>query len=244
MRKIAITSLKKGIGRTSFSFSLAFAFKEMGKSTIAILDSPIIASNKYVDDFFKEQRNISNYITFFEGLSVLLRKGDVNLDREIVNILLQKIGDEKRFDILVWDIDYDILSNCSDFFEEIIFVSLPYKSDLIELKETAKNIKRKVYVVINFLPTSMEIDDKSISNFLGLELLGKISYDESVQESIYYKLPVTFYKRYSLSSKQIFDIASKLLVTEYNEKFFYRILRFFDSLKKSKIKLTIEELSF
>ncbi|MCS7123154.1 MAG: hypothetical protein RMJ17_01065 [Candidatus Aenigmarchaeota archaeon] len=243
MRKIAISSMKTGVGRTFFSFSLSYALREMGKNAIAVLENLKIPTKNYLENFLLEKKVVDNYITYFEGLSILVYKGEVELSREAINLLLTKLEEEKKFDILIFDISCKTIMKHCELFDEIIFISLPYKEELIELKNFLKNIVRKTYVVINFLPTGMEIDEQSISNFLGVEVLGKVNYDESVQESIYYRLPVVFYKKYSLSSKQIFEIAHKLLLSKYKEKFFYKILRFFDSLKKSKIKLSVEELS-
>jgi len=243
MRNFIVTSVNSGTGVSSFAFSLAIAIKKFKRNVCLLSKSNIIKAVKKIDKFFEIGDNIDNYIINYENIGVIVQE-EIKFNKDMAKVLINKLEETKKFDVFIIDASKEELEVFKEFSNEIIFITLPYLEALYFLKDFLSKEEKKCYIVINFVPKGMELDLESMEKFLNKEILGYINYDSAIQESSFYKMPVTVYKEFSKSSKQIFEIAAKLLFTKYKESFSNKLLRIIDSIiPKRKIKLTIEEIS-
>lgn len=252
MRILTIAPLKSGIGATNISISLAIALKEFNKNVcfVNLNEKPLY--NKFVKisppknfliDFFTKKLTIENLLNFYEGIAFIDNNEKIEWKKDMLEVLIKNIEDTKRFDILIFDCNLSLIEILQELSNEIIFLTLPYLTELEESKNVISKINRKVFVILNMLPESMKIDYSSFSNYLNAEVIAALPYDESVQESNYYKVPTIIYKKYSKFSVEVKKLAANLIMEKYKEKLYYKILRFFDNLFKQKIYLKVEELS-
>lgn len=236
---ISIASGKGGVGKTTVAVNLAVELAGMGKKVL-LIDGDVSLANADLLLGVNPKKHIGHYIQGNSSLDEILQKVDDNLYFipgasgvvKLTNLSdsnIKKIkGIISHFDtnFVIIDLPAGIgknainLSFISDF---VVVVTMPDPVAVTDsysfIKVITKNgFDKKIYVIVNMVSNQRERDitfstlQKVSQKYLGvsLELLGHISFDETVRESFRMQRP---YVKIFPKSKATYDmkqIANKI----------------------------------
>jgi septum site-determining protein MinD len=120
--------------------------------------------------------------------------------------------------------------------DEALFVANPHIPSIVDvvkchqLINTLENRPSPIGIIVNrFRNKHYEIKPDEIKNFTNLPIIGLVPEDEKILEATNKKTLVTISKKNSSSSIAFFDIAAKLVGSEYKKPNFFR--RILESLR-------------
>jgi septum site-determining protein MinD len=252
VRIIDVCSGKGGVGKTTVAANLGVALQKFNKK-IAVIDCNFTTSHLSLlfgmysypvtlNNFLRNESKIDD-ATYIHNSG--LRIVPASLDfRDVVNIdandLKQKLKNAfSNYDIVFLDSapslgrESLIALQASD---EALFVANPHIPSIVDvvkchqLINTLENRPSPIGIIVNrFRNKHYEIKPDEIKNFTNLPIIGLVPEDEKILEATNKKTLVTISKKNSSSSIAFFDIAAKLVGSEYKKPNFFR--RILESLR-------------
>ena len=252
VRIIDVCSGKGGVGKTTVAANLGVALQKFNKK-IAVIDCNFTTSHLSLlfgmysypvtlNNFLRNESKIDD-ATYIHNSG--LRIVPASLDfRDVVNVdandLKQKLKNAfSNYDIVFLDSapslgrESLIALQASD---EALFVANPHIPSIVDvvkchqLINTLENRPSPIGIIVNrFRNKHYEIKPDEIKNFTNLPIIGLVPEDEKILEATNKKTLVTISKKNSSSSIAFFDIAAKLVGSEYKKPNFFR--RILESLR-------------
>lgn len=236
----AVVSGKGGVGKTTLTVNLAMALQQLGKNVV-IVDGNLTTPNISLHLGMHKARNTLHdvlsgkvklddavYMHTNTGLRVIPAGISVNhlktkFKKKLSNVVLNLVG---ATDIVLIDSAAGLGKDVQEIMEaadELIIVTspdMPSLTDALRTITVAKEIGvTPVGVILNRVTgKGHEIKPKNVQEFLEVPIIGVIPEDSSVKHAVSLNYPVVYSHPYSIASKQIKKIASRLLNKPYFEK--------------------------
>ncbi|MGC9132830.1 MAG: MinD/ParA family ATP-binding protein [Nanopusillaceae archaeon] len=236
-RVITISSGKGGVGKTFFSINLSRALSLLDLKTLLIdynLTTPNVSINLGLG---QEKNNIHKYLRGEVSIRKCIKKykenfhiipGSLNIE-DLIDISAERLNEGVLK--LYNDFDYIIIDSAAGIgkealeslksAEEVLIITNVEKSSLLDAYRLIKVLGKldiKVFGVVINKVKKKNIDYIKIERFLGKEIVGIIHYDENVQKSMDYGIPLLDYDINSIASKDILEIAKEISGKEIKEK--------------------------
>ncbi|MFH0832119.1 MAG: cell division ATPase MinD [Candidatus Aenigmatarchaeota archaeon] len=243
-RIIACVSGKGGAGKTTIAANLGAALTEFGKDVV-VLDANLTTPNlglhlgvplypTTLHDVLKGKAKIQDAIyEHSSGLKIIpagialkdLKGVDV---RGLSSAILDLLG---NVDIVIIDaaagLGREALAamECADELLLITNPELTAVTDALKAAKLAEQMGTKISgVVVNRVTgRKHELNRRDILRLLGdVELLAEVPEDVAVQEAIAIRTPIVHHKPSSISSREIRNLASRLIGREVKAEIWYR----------------------
>jgi septum site-determining protein MinD len=249
VRIIDVCSGKGGVGKTTVAANLGVALQKFNKK-VAVIDCNITTSHLgLIFGMYSHPITLNNFLrneVKIEDATYLHNSGlrivPASLDfRDIVNVdandLKRKFKDAfSGYDIVFLDSAPSLGKEslmALQASDEILLVANPHIPSLVDvvkcnqLINSLENRPSLLGIVINRVrnkPYEIKLDE--IKQFTELPVIGVVPEDEKILESTNKKTLVTISEQNSSSSRAFFEIAAKIVGTEY------RSSRLFDIIMK------------
>ena len=265
-RIIGVFSGKGGVGKTMVVVNLALALKEFNR-VVTIVDCNITTPHlSYYLGAYDYPVTLNNVLRGESDISMVsyYNKGIyiVPSSNYISNLSMIDVGNlkshlkslSKRSDVVIIDSapgfgreSMSALMSC----DEIILVStprLPELTDAMKCSRIAEGLGiRALGLVINMAGiTNGEYSKEHIESMTGLPVLGRISFDRKITESVKLGMPIVHSDPYSDVSESFRTLAAKILSEHYVPKhplkrIYSRLRHKFKGQDTSRVNLRFEE---
>ena len=240
VRIIDVCSGKGGVGKTTIASNLGVALHKFNKKVVVVdcnlttshlgLLFGIFSFGPTLNSFLKNEANLEDAVYIHNtGLRIVPASLDL---RNIINIDVSGLKEKLKnafsnYDIVLLDSapslgrESLIAMKSSD---EVLFVANPHIPSLVDivkcyqLIDTLENKPMPLGIIVNRVrnrPYEIKLDE--IKQFTELPVLGIIPEDEKIIESANKKTLVTVSNKNSSSSLAFFEIAAKLVGSDYKK---------------------------
>jgi len=227
-RIIGIVSGKGGVGKTTVTANLGFYLSQIGKK-VTIVDCNVTTSHlgfnfgfyfyeKTLNNLLRGEANLSDVTYYYKNLQIIpasLALDDLmNLDISSLTRFVKEIDAEYVFLDSAPGIGREPMSVLTAV-EEVLLVTTPYLnavSDIVRIKKVLLSLRVKARgIIVNMVKRlPYELTPQEIERITGLEVIGEIPYDESVNKALAYGIPLIEYSPFAPSALAIKQIGDRL----------------------------------
>lgn len=245
---IAIISGKGGVGKTTISANLGTIMTHVFDREVLIVDTDVTSSHLGVHMGFQYNpatlssvlkgdhdvdESIYEHDTGVKVIPGALNYDDVkDVDVHGLEELLAEVEDE--VDIVLLDCSPGLDRETSAAIraaDRVVYVSRPSFTSVLDVIRAQSLVDElgteSMGVVLNMVRGKRhEIGDSEIRSFTGLDVIGRIPFDEALEKSAAQGTPITVYDPHARASRAIEDLAVTLLDADPGEKrggFFRRV---------------------